>query len=500
MSSSTSQAPVDETLDNPWPPLWAMVLGFFMIMVDMTIVTVATPAITEELGAGVNEVIWVTSAYLLTYAVPILITGRLGDRFGAKNLFMTGLVVFTLSSLWCGLAGDVQTLIAARAVQGLGAAMMTPQTMAVITKIFPAARRGSAMALWGATAGVATLVGPILGGFLTEHLGWEWVFFINIPVGVLSFVLTWRLVPSLATHRHSFDWLGVALSGVGMFLLVFGIQEGHQYDWGHIAGPFTVWGLIAFGVVLMAAFVYWQSQNRREPLLPLHLFSDRNFSVSTIATSTLGFAFTAMGFPVMFYAQAVRGYTATEAGLLMAPMAVMSILLARFAGQLTDRVHPRILTVFGFSSAVVALGWFALAMEPDAPLWELCLSLALLGAGTSFLFGPLAATANRNLPMAQAGAGAGVFNATRQFGAVLGSAAVAVLLDARMAAHGFGGFSGGEAGASSTGAMPPQVADEFASAMAETLWLVPAVLLVGLLAVLFLERPRHFAAVGSARP
>ena len=240
---------------RPWPALFALCLGFFMILVDTTIVTVATPAIIEDLDAEVNDVVWVTSAYLLAYAVPVLITGRLGDRFGPRRIYLIGLAVFTLASLWCGLTDTVETLILARVVQGLGAAMMTPQTMAVITRIFPSDRRGQAMALWGATAGVAALVGPILGGVLVDALGWEWIFFINMPVGIVGFVLAWRLVPRLETHSHRFDWLGVALSGVGMFALVFGIQEGHQYDWGEITGIISVWGLIIFGLVVLGLFV-----------------------------------------------------------------------------------------------------------------------------------------------------------------------------------------------------------------------------------------------------
>ena len=171
--------------------------------------------------------------------------------------------MFTLSSLWCGLTGTIEGLIVARVFQGLGAAMITPQTMAIITRIFPSERRGQAMALWGATAGVATLVGPILGGVLVDALGWEWIFFINIPVGIVGFVLAWRLVPSLPTHSHKFDWLGVALSGVGMFLLVFGIQEGHQYDWGTITGIITVPALIIGGIVVFALFIGWQARNKQ---------------------------------------------------------------------------------------------------------------------------------------------------------------------------------------------------------------------------------------------
>ncbi len=496
-SQPATRAPADETLDNPWPVLWALCLGFFMILVDMTIVTVATPAIIDELDAGVNEAIWVTSAYLLAYAVPVLITGRFGDRFGPKKLYLAGLAVFTLASLWCGLADSVTMLIAARAVQGLGAALMTPQTMAVITRIFPAARRGSAMAMWGATAGVATLVGPILGGFLVDALGWEWIFFINVPVGLFAMVLAVRLMPRLETRQHSFDWLGVVLSGLGMLLLVFAIQEGHQYDWGTIRGPVTVWRLIVVGLALLAAFVWWQARNRREPLMPLTLFRDRNFSVSNIGVSVLGFTFTAMGFPIMLYAQVVLGYTPTQAGLLLAPMAIPSLLLAPLIGRLTDRIHPRTLTVIGFATAAVSLAAIALLLDPDTPLWQLLVALGGLGVGSTFLWGPLATSANRNLPMDRAGAGSGVYNATRQVGSVLGSAVIALLIDARLTAQGLP-TAGGGAGLHGSAPLPAPVAEAFSTAMSQALLVVPIALGIGFVAMLFFERPRHFDSPAPA--
>src|SRR5882757_4754559 len=170
---------------NPWGALSALCIGFFMILLDATIVSIAIPAMLLGLNASLNSVVWVTSVYLLTYAVPMLFTSRLGDRFGPKRIFLAGLVIFTGASLWCGLAGDVGTLIAARGVQGLGAALMTPQTLAFITFLFPPARRGAAMGLWGGIAGMATVTGPLLGGLLVDNLGWQWIFFVNVPVGVV---------------------------------------------------------------------------------------------------------------------------------------------------------------------------------------------------------------------------------------------------------------------------------------------------------------------------
>jgi EmrB/QacA subfamily drug resistance transporter len=491
--------PVDHPDFRPWPALWALCLGFFMILVDSTIVSVATPAIMTGLDAGVNDVVWVTSAYLLAYAVPLLITGRLGDRVGPKNLYLAGLAVFTVSSVWCGLTGDIGQLIVARVFQGLGASMMTPQTMAVITRIFPAERRGQAMGLWGATAGVATLVGPILGGVLVDSLGWEWIFFINAPVGVLGFVLAWRLVPTLPTHTHRFDLVGVALSAVGMFCLVFGIQEGQTYDWGRIAGPISVWSLIGVGVLVFVAFVLWQSRNRQEPLVPLGLFRDRNFSLANVAITTVGFAITAMAFPLMLYAQVVRGLSPTGAALLLVPMAVISGGLAPFVGRLVDQVHPRYVAGLGLLSFPVSLLWLSRVMTPDAPTWQLLLPIALLGVANGFTWSPLSTSATRNLPMHRAGAGAGVYNTTRQVGAVLGSASIAVLMQARLTAElpGGSGAPGTEAG---VGPLPSALHDGFAAAMGQSMLLPAAVLVIGWVAALCFARPRHLVNRRSKQP
>ncbi|HEY1174525.1 MAG TPA: DHA2 family efflux MFS transporter permease subunit, partial [Phytomonospora sp.] len=475
---------------RPWPALFALCLGFFMILVDTTIVTVATPAIISDLHADVNSVVWVTSAYLLAYAVPVLITGRLGDRYGPKNLYLVGLTVFTAASLWCGLTTSIGMLIAARVVQGLGASMLTPQTMAVITRIFPAERRGQAMARWGATAGVATLVGPILGGILVDAFGWEWIFFINIPVGIVGFVLAVRLVPMLATHSHKFDWLGVALSGLGMFFLVYGIQQGHKYHW----NSWVLTSIVA-GVLLFVVFVVWQARNKAEPLVPLSLFDDRNFSISNFAISTMSFTATSMGFPIMLYAQLVRGYSPLRAAMLMVPMAVMSILLAPVVGRFTDKVHPRVLTGVGFAVTAVAVFAISRTMTPAGPAWEILAAMALLGVGMAGIWAPLAATATRNLPLHLAGAGSGVYNATRQVGAVLGSAAIAVLIDSRIAAH---GLSGGAEPEGALQQLPAIVQAPFSHAMADAMLLPVAVLVLGLLSVVFFQRPRHLTAREAA--
>jgi EmrB/QacA subfamily drug resistance transporter len=452
-----------------------------MIMVDGTIVAVANPVIMRELNSDINSVVWVTSAYLLAYAVPLLVTGRLGDRFGPKRVYLAGLVVFTAASLWCGLSGTIEILIVARVFQGLGASLMSPQTMAVITRIFPPHRRGAAMGMWGAVAGVATLVGPLAGGALVDGLGWEWIFFVNVPVGILAFVMAVRLVPNLETHAHTFDLVGVALSGAGMFLLVFGIQEGNSYDWSA-----KVWGFIAAGVALLVVFVLYQARMRGEPLVPLDLFRDRNFSLANIGIVSIGFAVTAMTLPLMFYAQAVRGLSPTGSALLMVPMALFTGMLAPIVGRLVDRVHPRYIAGTGFALLALALLWMSAVMTPESPTWSLLLPSALMGVAMTGIWSPLSATATNHLAPHQAGAGSGVYNTDRQIGAVLGSAAIGALMTSRLAAVGMGGGSS----EMSAAALPEQLHEPFATAMAQSMWLPAAVLVVGLVASLFFTRPR----------
>ena len=301
-----------------------------------------------------------TSAYLLAYAVPLLVAGRLGDRFGPKNLYLLGLTVFTVASLWCGLADSIGMLIVARVVQGVGAALLTPQTLSTITRIFPAERRGVAMSVWGATAGVATLVGPLAGGLLVDGLGWQWIFFVNVPVGIIGLGLALWLIPELDTQKQGFDLIGMALSGIGMFMIVFALQEGQSHDW----APW-VWGTIAGGIFFMAAFLCWQYVNPNDPLVPLQIFRDRDFSLSNIGVATIGFVVTAMIVPVMFYAQAVCGLSPTRSALVVAPMAIASGVLAPFVGRIVDRSHPRPVIGFGFSVVAISMTWLSIEMTPD---------------------------------------------------------------------------------------------------------------------------------------
>ncbi|MDQ0377349.1 DHA2 family efflux MFS transporter permease subunit [Amycolatopsis thermophila] len=461
---------------NPWAALGALCIGFFMILLDTTIVSIAIPSMVRGLDADLNSIVWVMSVYLLTYAVPMLFTSRLGDRFGPKRLFVAGLAVFTLASLWCGLSGTAEMLIAARAVQGLGAALMTPQTLAFITHLFPPAKRGPAMGLWGGVAGLATITGPLLGGVLVDNLGWEWIFFVNVPIGAVGLVLAMLLVPDWQPrHSHSFDIPGILLSVAGMSLVVFGLQNGQHYDWGTVAGPVNVAEVIAAGVVLLVAFVVWQRYNRREPLLPLRVFGNRNFSAGTLTSVTIGFTMTAMFLPLVIYIQDVLLLSPTSAGLITAPMSLLSGLLAPFIGRLSDKVNPKYLVILGIVALAAGLALIALMARETSTWWVTFPGLLLCGVGTGSVFAPMSNATMSSVEPRLAGTASGIFNTARQIGGVLGSAACGVLLQARISA-----------GMAASHGNAPQALTQAAR---ETLLLPIAVLLLGIVAAAAMRRP-----------
>src|SRR6516165_10287395 len=472
-----------------------MLVGFFMTVIDWTAVSVANPSIMAGLHADYESVIWVTSAYLLGAAVPLLVAGRLGDRFGPKNMYLIGLAIFTTASLWCGLSGSIDVLIAARVVQGVGAALLTPQTMSTITRIFPPERRGVATSVWGAAVGVGMLAGPLVGGVLIDQLDWQWIFFVNVPIGIIGLGLAVWLMPVLPTNRHRLDLIGVLLSGVALFLIVFALQEAQPNHW----APW-IWTMIAAGLAMMAAFVYWQSANQNEPLIPLRLFSDRNFSVSSFAVTLSAFVVTAMVLPVMFFAQTACGLSATRA----APMAVATGVLAPLVGQIVDRSHPRRVVGFGFTVTAISLTWLSIEMTVATPISRLVLPFTGIGVGMAFIGSPLTATAIRNLPPELAGAGAGVFSATRQMGTVLGSASMAAVMDwlvVRQLPPIVTGVTLGVGGEGSEVAPLPEFRAEFAKAMSQSMLLPVFVALLGVVATLLLVRfgrPQRISSPASA--
>lgn len=499
--SNPHKASDDELADHAWPAMWSIIIGFFMILVDATIVMVAIDTIMAELQTDVNTVLWVTSAYLLAYAVPLLIAGRLGDRFGQKQMYLAGLGIFTVASFGCGFSHSITALIIWRVIQGLGAALMTPQTMSIITRIFPPSRRGAAFGLWGATAGAATLVGPILGGILTDLWGWEWIFYVNVPVGIVGFILAVRLVPTLPTRSHAFDWLGVVLSAVGMFFIVFGVQESGQTPSQAVISRAWSYGFIAIGVVVFIIFIIWQHYNRSEPLVPLTLFKDTNFSVANIAIAFVGAWISTFALPVLLFMQNVEGFRPTQAALMLLPQALLSGVLSVYVGNsLIHRIDAKWIAAVGVGFCVLGLLWYVYMLQTQAPVWMFLLPAAMLGIGNSGMWSPLSMEATRNLSGAQAGAGSGVFNATRQVGAVIGAATLAAVLTNRVAAN-MPPIPGGNSGGPQTsGQLPEFLRASFSTALSQTMWMTVIACALVFIAVFFLRSPAgHGKHVGEAR-
>lgn len=480
-----------------WPALYALAAGFFMIMIDTTIVSVSIPSIMTSLGADVTQVMWVSSAYLLTYAIPLLITGRLGDRYGPRELYLVGTAVFTLASLWCGLSSSITSLVAARAVQGLGAAMMSPQTMAVITRLFPPQRRGAPMALWGATASVAGLAGPLLGGLLVDSVGWEWIFFVNVPIGIATIAAVWKLVPRLDTHAHSFDWTGVALSAVGLTMIVFGLQEGQSKSW-----PGWILGLIAGGVVVMGLFVWQQSRNHDEPLMPLELFRNRNFAAANVSIFIQGAVVVAFSFPLMLFLQTARGLSPTQAALVNLPAAVVSLIGAPIVGKAANNRSTRGFAVSGFLVYGAALVATAELMRPGVSVLWLLVPAAFIGLSGCLIWGPVSMSATRDLPPRWAGAGSGVYNATRQLGSVLGSAAIATVIEWQLGQQLPGHSSGPMGEGAGHHALPAMVVGPFTTAMRHSAWFPAIAISLAVVSASFIVKPnflREKEAVDARR-
>ncbi|HEY4453375.1 MAG TPA: DHA2 family efflux MFS transporter permease subunit [Pseudonocardiaceae bacterium] len=444
---------------NPWVALAALCVGFFMILLDTTIVSVAIPAMIKGLNASLNEIVWVTSGYLLAFAVPLLVAGRLGDRIGRKTMFVGGLAVFTGASLWCALSGNAEMLIAARVVQGLGAAALTPQTMAFITNLFPPEKRGTPLGIWGGVAGLATIAGPLLGGVLVDNFGWQWIFMVNVPIGALGVIAALILLPGkLPSRNQRFDLVGTVLSGLGLFAIVFGVQNGQQDDWGTAIGPITIPELIATGVVLLAAFVWWQAIGARrgnEPLMPLALFRYSNFAAANGANVAIGFALTGMFLPLAIYWQSVLGLSPLMAGLLGAPMSLVSGMVAPFAGKLSDRISGKWVSLTGFVAMAIGIAILVAQAKPDTEPWSLTPALIIIGFGVGCVFSPLANLATASVPLPQMGAASGVMNTSRQVGGVLGSAAIGVLLQARLT------VTMHTAAVTNAATLPPQYRDRF---------------------------------------
>ena len=419
---------------NPWLVLLVLTTGFFMILLDTTIVNVAIPAMSTGLNATLDQILWVINAYLLVYTVLLITAGRLGDLFGQRNLFALGLFVFTVASALCGLSQNSDQLIAARILQGTGGALLTPQTLAIITSIFPPERRGAAFGIWGGVAGLATLAGPTAGGAIITYIDWRWIFYINVPIGILALVASFLIIPDLRPgRRHGWDIVGILLATAGLLAIVFGLIEGQKYSWGQIGSyGITIPEVIGAGAALIVLFLLWE-RYQAEPLLPLNLFANRNFAVANWIAAAISFGMLSMFLPFTIYLQSARGFSALVAGLTMAPMSVTSMFTAPFAGRFADKVGGKYILTAGISLFTVGMASIALVAGPDSTWINFLVPAIIAGAGMGMTFAPMTTVAMRNIEPRIAGSASAVLNTIRQLGAVIGSAVVGALLQNQLA-------------------------------------------------------------------
>jgi EmrB/QacA subfamily drug resistance transporter len=525
-----------ERRHSPWLVLAVLCLGFFMILLDTTIVNIAIPSISDKLHASLSDILWILNSYILVYAVLLITAGRLGDLYGPKQLFLVGLVIFTLASVACGFAQSPTQLIIFRVVQGLGGALLTPQTLSVLTMIFPPDKRGAAFGIWGSTAGIATVAGPVVGGWLVTDFGWRWIFFVNVPVGIVALVGAVIVMPNLKLNRrHRLDWFGTVLATAGLFLITFGLIEGQPHHWGKVWGPVTIVELITTGAVIMIGFVVQQwAQRNGEPLIPFQIFRDRNYSIMNYVVMSIAFGMLGLFLPLTIFLQSVLGLSALQAGLTTAPMSLIAMVIAPFAGRLSDRIGGKWILFVGLSLFSLGMGILIASSHPNSTRWHLLPGLIVAGFGMGMTFAPLQTVAMHNVEPRMAGAASGFINTTRQLGGVIGSAAVGALLQAQLAVKldaaavkdsaalpapqraaflakfhdaatgnlDIGNAAGGFTFPDGTPEQIKQLArtvfgQGFANAMRVTLWLPIAVLAVGALAVLLVRRrPRPSQDLG----
>ena len=406
-----------------------------MILLDTTIVNIAIPAIIPALHSSFDQILWVINAYLLVYAVLLITFGRMGDIVGPRRLFIIGLIIFTGASALCGLAQDSNQLIAARVLQGLGGAIMTPQTLGILTLIFPPDRRGAAFGIWGAVAGIAAVTGPTLGGFLVTYVDWRWIFYVNVPVGIVTLLGAIFIVPDLRPgRRHRLDIPGVILASAGLFGVVFGLVEGQRYEWGTFWNFITIPEIIAAGVIVFLLFIVYE-RFQPEPLLPLSLFSNKNFSISIWVSAAVAFALIGFFLPITIFLQSVLGFSALKAGLTFLPMSLLSGITAPFAGRLSDRIEVRWILLTGLTFFAAGLGLVVYLISLSATQATFWGPAALAGIGMGMTFAPLTTAAMRDIRPQVAGAASGVLNTVRQLGGAIGSAVIGAVLQNQLASQ-----------------------------------------------------------------
>ena len=443
-------------------------IALFMVVLDNLVVSTALPVIRVDLGASLQQLEWTVNAYTLTFAVFLLTGAALGDRFGRKRMFMLGIALFTGASAAAALAPSAEWLIAARAVQGFGSAIVMPLTLTILSAAVPADKRGAALGAWSGIAGLAVAMGPLVGGAVVSGISWQWIFWLNVPIGVVVLPLATRLSESRGPDR-ALDLPGLALVSAGLFGIVWGLVNGNSDGWSSA----SIVGALVAGASLLVAFVGWELR-AREPMLPMRFFRNRAFAAANGASLFMYFGMFGSIFLLTQFFQTSQGYTPLQAGLRILPWTAMPMIVAPIAGALSDRIGGRPFMAVGLALQAAGLAWIAAVTEPTAGYGSFVGAFVLSGIGMGMFFAPVANVVLSAVRRTEEGKASGANNAIREVGGVLGVAVLASIF-----AH-YGGYA---------------TSQTFNDGIVPALWVGASVVAVGALIALLVPRKRQAAEV-----
>src|SRR5918912_1539941 len=392
-------------------------IALFMTTLDNLVVTTALPVIRHDLHASLAGLEWTVNAYTLTFAVLLLTGAALGDRFGRRRLFTIGMTIFTFASAAAALAPSAQALIAARAAQGVGGAILTPLTLTILSAAVPAERRGLVLGAWGGVSGLAVALGPLVGGAVVEGISWQWIFWLNVPIGLALIPLAFLRLRESRGPNDALDLPGVGLASAGLFGIVWGLVRGNQVGWGST----EILTALTLGFAFVGLFLLWELR-ASEPMLPLRFFRNRTFTAANVASFLMFFGMFGSIFLLAQFFQTVQGYSPLQAGLRVLPWTAMPIFVAPLAGALSDRIGGRPLMATGLALQALGLGWIALVSTPTVAYSELVTPFILSGVGMALYFAPVANVVLSSVRPDEEGQASGANNAIRELGGVFGVA------------------------------------------------------------------------------
>jgi EmrB/QacA subfamily drug resistance transporter len=449
-------------------------LALVMVTLDNLVVTTALPVIRKDLHASLEGLEWTVNAYTLTFAVLLLTGAALGDRFGRRRMFALGLAIFTVASAAAALAPSMAVLVAARAVQGAGGAIVMPLTLTILSAAVPAEKRGVALGAWGGIGGLAVALGPLVGGAVVSGLSWQWIFWINVPVGLVLIPLALRRLDETHGPSDKLDLPGVGLASAGLLGIVWGLVRGNGQGW---TSPEIVLSLTG-GAIVLAAFVLWELRTD-SPMLPMRFFRNRTFAMTNLASLLMFFGMFGSIFLLAQFFQTVQGYSPFGSGLRILPWTAMPIFIAPIAGALSDRIGGRRIIATGLALQAIGLGWIAAVSTPTTPYADLVAPFVLSGIGMALFFAPVANVVLSSVRPEEEGQASGANNAIRELGGVFGVAVLASIFSQ------YGGYGTGES---------------FVDGLTPAIWVGAVVVALGALAALLIPRRRRPAEVEVLRP